>query len=123
KPIYSIDTNVLMDWQARYYPTDIFPSLLVKMDSLINEGRLIAPAIVREELQAIGTNELCDWAKARKHLFVPTGDVLQFALNVLTEHPDLADPKAMHDEADPYVIGLAQMRGCVVVTQETSAKL
>jgi hypothetical protein len=22
--IYSVDTNALMDWQARYYPTDVF---------------------------------------------------------------------------------------------------
>lgn len=29
--IYSIDTNVLMDWQARHYPTDLFPGLVAKI--------------------------------------------------------------------------------------------
>ena len=33
--IYSIDTNVLMDWQARYFPTDVFKSLVEKMDGLM----------------------------------------------------------------------------------------
>ena len=27
---YSLDTSVFMDWQARYYPTDVFASLKVK---------------------------------------------------------------------------------------------
>ena len=37
--IYSIDTNVLMDWQARYFPTDVFKSLVEKMDVLMKDGR------------------------------------------------------------------------------------
>ena len=50
--IYSIDTNVLMDWQARYFPTDVFKSLVEKMDLLMKDGRLLAPELVEEELNA-----------------------------------------------------------------------
>ena len=46
KPVYSIDTNVLMDWQARYFPTDIFQSLVGCLDVLIDEGRWLAPELV-----------------------------------------------------------------------------
>lgn len=50
--IYSIDTNVLMDWQARYFPTDVFKSLVEKMDLLMKDSRLLAPELVEEELNA-----------------------------------------------------------------------
>lgn len=70
--IYSIDTNSLMDWQARFYPVDVFASLVTKMDALVASGRMIAAELVREE-------------------------------------------------ADPYVIALAQQKSGIVVTQETPA--
>ena len=70
KPVYSIDTNVLMDWQARYFPTDIFQSLGGRVDVLIGEGRWLAPKLVEEELIAVGTAELAAWAKARPQMFV-----------------------------------------------------
>lgn len=43
--VYSIDTNVLMDWQARFYPTDVFPTLSDRLDALVSAGRWQAPAI------------------------------------------------------------------------------
>src|ERR1700733_11567869 len=52
--IYSIDSSSLMDWQARYYPPDVFPTLVDKMEALIAGGRLVAPALVKEEIDAIG---------------------------------------------------------------------
>lgn len=48
--IYSIDTSSLMDWQARYYPTDVFSGLIERMDSLIGLQRVFAPALVKEEV-------------------------------------------------------------------------
>lgn len=35
EPIYSVDSSALMDWQARYYPGDVFKSLLQKIDGLV----------------------------------------------------------------------------------------
>ena len=121
KAIYSIDTNVLMDWQARYFPTDIFPSLLNYVDGMIAEERWIAPELVEEELNAVGTAELAAWAKARPHMFVPLEDVLAEALGIQARFPGLKDPKAEFEEADAYVIALAKLRDGIVVTQETSA--
>ena len=37
-PIYSIDTSSLMDWQARFYPTDIFPGLITSVEALAKAG-------------------------------------------------------------------------------------
>lgn len=34
-----------MEWQARPYPMDVFPSLVTRIASLITAGRFLAPAI------------------------------------------------------------------------------
>ena len=121
KAIYSVDTNVLMDWQARFFPTDVFETLVEKVDGLMHEGRLLAPALVQEELGAVGTAELVAWAKARPQVFVPLEEVLAEALSIQGRFPGLKDPKAEFEEADAYVIALARLRDGVVVTQETPA--
>lgn len=119
--LYSIDTNSLVDWQARYYPVDVFPSLVVRMDGLLSGNRLMAAALVREELEAVGTAGLIQWAQANAAMFVPIGDLLASALAIQNQFTGLRDPRAEYEEADAYVIALAQLRGGIVVTQETPA--
>lgn len=119
--LYVLDTNVLMDWQARYYPTDVFHSMLDLFDKLIASKRCIAPALVEEELNAVGTTELSTWAANRPYIFVPLSDILGEALSIQGRFPGLRDPKAEFEEADAYVIALAKLRDGIVVTQETSA--
>ena len=119
--IYSIDTNSLMDWQARYYPTDVFASLVTKMDALVASGRMIAAELVREEAEAVGTAGLIQWVKTNSGMFVPTANLLADSLAVQNQFTGLRDPKAEYEEADPYVSALAQQKGGIVVTQETPA--
>jgi hypothetical protein len=33
--MYSFDTSAFMDWQARYYPLDVFEGLQTKIEALI----------------------------------------------------------------------------------------
>ena len=121
KPLYAIDTNVLMEWQFRAYPTDIFASLVDKVDELIADKRFLAPELVQEELNAVGTAELTASAKARDAMFVPLAEVLIEAQSIQSRFPGLRDPKGEFEEADAYVIALAKLREGIVVTQETSA--
>lgn len=121
RPLYAVDTNVFMDWQFRYYPTDIFSSLLGRVDALIAEQRFCSPALVDEELRKVGTPELIAWSDAHTSIWVPNAEVLAAALTIQSRFPGLLDPKAEFDEADAYVIALAQLRDGIVVTQETSA--
>jgi hypothetical protein len=110
-----------MDWQARYFPTDVFPGILIKVEELIAADRFIAPALVKEEIDAVGTAGLIAWAADRSGIFVPTGTHLAEAQAVQNQFTGLRDPKAEYEEADAYVIALARMRGAIVVTAETSA--
>ena len=119
--LYSVDTSSFMDWQARYYPVDVFVSIVARADNLITAKRLFAPALVKEELSIVGTGDLTAWAKARPSIFVPTGDLLVDAQAIQNAFPGLRDPKAEFEEADAYVIALARIRGGIVITQETPA--
>ena len=110
-----------MDWQARYYPTDIFLSLQKNVSLLIKEKRFSSPKLVEEELNAVGTPELSSWAKNHSNLFVPIKDLIAEARNIQNRFPGILDPKAEYEEADAYVIALAKRKNGIVVTQETSA--
>ena len=61
--MYSFDTSVFMDWQARYYPPDVFTSLVTKIEEMIVAGQCSAVELVKEEIDAVGTPELQAWAK------------------------------------------------------------
>ena len=120
-PVYSIDSSSLMDWQARYYPTDVFASLPNAVDALIASGRLFAAELVSEEIGAVGTPEMVKWCEARPGILVSTAKLLAEAQAIQSRFTGLSDPKAEYEEADAYVIALAKLRGGIVVTQETPA--
>jgi hypothetical protein len=76
---------------------------------------------VKEELGVVGTVELSGWADLRDAIWVSTAELLAAALAIQGRFPGLRDPKAEFEEADAYVISLAQLRNGIVVTQETSS--
>ncbi len=110
-----------MDWQGRYFPTDVFTGLVDRVEELIAAERFIAPALVKEEVAAVGTAGLTAWTENHVGIFVPTAEVLAEAQAIQNQFAGLRDPKAEYEEADAYVIALAKMRNGIVVTQETPA--
>jgi hypothetical protein len=120
--MYSFDTSVFMDSQARYYPPDIFISLVTKIEELIVAGECSAVELVKEEIDAVGTPELRAWTKNHPALFVTLDPLVQVeAAMIESKYPDLMDPKSLHQSADAYVVALAKVKGGIVVSQETSA--
>ncbi len=121
-PIYSVDSSSLMDWQGRFFPTDVFAGLVAKVEELIAAGRFIAPALVKEEVGVVGTAGLVHWAENHAGIFVPTVELLAEAQAIQNQFTGLRDPRAEYEEADAYVIALARLRdNGIVVTQETPA--
>ena len=111
-----------MDWQARYYPPDIFILMVTKIEELIAVGQCSAVELVKEEIDAVGTPELRAWMKKHPALFVTLDPLVQVeAANIESKYPDLMDPRSLHQSADAYVVALAKVKGGVVVSQETSA--
>jgi hypothetical protein len=110
-----------MEWQARFYPTDVFSGLIVSIDALIASGRFFAPALVKEEIGAVGTVSLHEWAENHAGIFIPTTEILGETLAIQDRFVGLRDPRSAYEEADAYVVALAKMRNGIVVTQETPA--
>jgi Domain of unknown function (DUF4411) len=115
---YAIDTSAILDGWVRYYPEDVFPSVWERLAGLVSAGRIVAPDEVREELKA-KLDSAYKWAKGQAGLFVPLDAAVQAAATaVLKAHPKLIDNRPNRMSADPFVVGLAQVRGLTVITGE-----
>jgi hypothetical protein len=67
--MYSFDTSVFMDWQARFYPPDVFVSLVAKIEGLVVAGQCSAVELAKEEIDAVGTPELRAWGEKESGSF------------------------------------------------------
>jgi len=115
---YSLDTSVLLNAWWRTYPPDLFPTLWDNMDRLVDNGILIASEEVLEELKK-QDDEVLAWANQRARMFVPIDDqVQQVVSTILQSYPRLIDNRSNRSGADPFIIGLAVVEGCTVITEE-----
>lgn len=116
--IYSVDTSALLDGWVRHYPPDVFPAIWERIEKLIYDGKLRAIEEVLVELEK-KDDEVFKWAKSMPALFVPIDDDIQIAVsNILEKHERLVDTRKSRSQADPFVIALAQVYHCKVVTAE-----
>lgn len=116
---YSIDTSALLDGWRRYYPPDIFPPLWARLEELIRAGSLGATEEVLHELQK-KDDGVATWAQQNGTLFVPIDHEVQLALaDILQRFERLVNTQRNRSMADPWVIALAHVRNCSVVTGET----
>lgn len=117
--IYCVDTSSLIAaWQERY-PIENFPKFWDRMDGLIEDGRLISPIEVFNEIKK-RSDELHGWCKSRKDaMFRELDDDVQIEVaNVLQRFPRLVADKKLRTSADPFVIALARVTGHQLVTEE-----
>ncbi|MBI4964691.1 MAG: DUF4411 family protein [Desulfomonile tiedjei] len=117
---YSVDTSALMDGWVRHYPKDVFPRIWESIDELISQEILIASSEVLKELEK-QEDDLTAWALDRKHMFVPIDDDIQVSISeILRDYPRLVDTRRDRSSGDPWVIALARVRKCSVLTGERS---
>jgi hypothetical protein len=115
---YSIDTSAILDGWRRYYPPEVFPALWQRLDELIAEGRLIATEEVLFELER-KDDDVYAWAKARQSMFVRIDDRIQPKVSeILDRFEKLLDTRANRSGGDPFVIALAMVEDCTVVSGE-----
>jgi len=120
---YSIDTSALMDWWIRNYPPDVFPTILNRMNVFSGDGTLVATEMVLVELTK-KDDDLHGWARGQTGLFVPVDEPIQRAVDgIVNGHAGFVDPDSTRDVADPFVIALAEQRGCPVVTGERPGRV
>jgi len=116
---YSIDTSSIVHAWCRAYAPSNFPSVWEKIDGLIRRGDLRATEEVLVDLEA-KLDELYKWAHARKQiLFICTDEKMQEAVReIMQRYPRLVDVRTGRSIADPFVIALARIENCTLVTEE-----
>lgn len=115
---YSVDTSALMDGWDRYYPRDVHIGLWKNLEEMVERGELIATEFVLRELEK-KHDGLFKWAKARKEMFRSVDNDIQVAVKeILRDHQPLIDAQRSRSGADPWVIALAKVEGCKVLTGE-----
>ncbi len=115
---YSIDTSAILDAWTRYYPPDVMPGLWKQLEELVDNGQLLATEEVLYELEKKEDN-VYKWAKIHRNMFVPTSEKIQLAvIEILRDHKKLIDTRKNRSGADPFVIALAKVEDCTVITGE-----
>lgn len=108
-----------MEPWRRLYPPEAFPSLWDShLPGLIASGELRATQEVLIELKR-QDDEILQWARSQPGLFVEVDESLQTEVtSILKQFRNLVDADFGRSGADPFVIALARLNGCAVVTQE-----
>jgi hypothetical protein len=121
--MYVIDTNIFIDWWVRRYPPDIFPFVRQCFSDLASTNKISAPRRVYDEIQHVAPKSLKEWAKNNKQIFIPHDVAMQQeAIKIQNDFPGLIDQTVTYDEADRWVIAMANCNGFIVVTHETRAR-
>lgn len=116
--IYCLDTSAILDGWVRFYPPDVLPTLWEKLERAIEDGAIISPDDVLIELKK-KDDDVHSWAKAQSGLFLPLDDSTQDATSeILAAFPRLVKALSRRNQADPFVVALAKVKGATVVTAE-----
>ena len=115
---YSFDTSAIIQGWRRLYPPRVFPALWTEIETLIDNGTIVATEEVLVELER-KDDEIYKWARKRNDMFVPIDDRIQDTVrDVLKDHKKLLDTRKSRSGADPFVIALAIVDNCTVVSEE-----
>jgi hypothetical protein len=118
---YSIDSSSLIHAWKNLYPPDVFAGVWSRLSSAIDdEGIIKITEAVYIELEQ-QRDPLFDWVNQRDTSFIVPfdRDIQESVTDIQADYPSLVDIENNRSVADPFVIALAQMNGCAVVTQET----
>lgn len=117
---YIFDTNVFINMQ-RHHPADIFGSLWNQIATYIDSGVVLSSEEVFDELK-ICNDSLLEWAKSRKEAFVKSDEQIQLLVrDILKKQPSLITGSRKANGADPFVVALAKISSCTLVTDETKS--
>jgi len=89
------------------------------MEESVRNGQLIAPMFVLDELKRKEGDQLYAWAESQISMFYPMGTELQLVQKtIVNRYPRLISEAKNRSLCDPWVIALAQINQCVVVSEE-----
>jgi len=123
--IYSIDTSVILDiWcppEGNTFSKERLPELWAHIEKLINQGKIIASKEVYDELELHASDDLLEWLKKHKQMFMFSKDQVEKAELLINDFYSLYKSgfkPEVGDAADPFVVATAMVHSAVVFTQE-----
>jgi hypothetical protein len=121
KPKYCFDTSAFVNgWRLHYKPKP-FSSLWKHIGEMMKKGFIIVPEEVQKEI-GVGTDDLVTWFKPHKSCVIPIGeDQLKIVGEIVNKYPLVSQykkPKPFN--ADCFVVAVAKINNCTVVTYEKS---
>ncbi len=115
--LFCLDTSALVEAWHTWYPVDVFPKLWEDLSSAAGQGELIAPEIVLEELRR-KEDKVLRWSKAHV-VFVALDEQVQVKqAEIVNRFPKLIELRKGRSLADPWVVAVAAVKGCPVVSME-----
>jgi len=116
---YCFDSDALISsWRLHYRPT-IVKELWDRIGKKITEGSILIPKEVRKEIGS-GKDELVIWLKQYKTHIIPiTIEQIGIVSDIVNKYPLVSrynKPRPYH--ADPFVVAVARIHNCTVVTYE-----
>ena len=118
--VYSCDTSAFLDAWVRHYPPDTFPGVWEQLGNLAAQGQLL---FIDEVVEELGRKDdgAREWVDARPESIVAIDGPIQDAVtSLLRDHQRMLDTRRNKSGVDPFVIALAQVRGCSVLSGERS---
>jgi hypothetical protein len=113
-----IDMSALVDLHRVHYAPDVFGSLWTRLAELAGKRRLLAPRQVYTEIKQ-RDDDLLKWASQHKHIFCDQDDEQQTIVReIVAGFPKLIDVSKTNEDADPFVIALAEVGKHTVVCSE-----
>jgi hypothetical protein len=112
--MFVFDTSAFLNGWHDHLPPSTFGSVWTFIGEAMADERILAPREVLTELQA-KDDEVSAWARERASAFVEANEDVQRRAGEIYEM--LPNPN-LRDQADPFVIAEAEIRGLAVVTYE-----
>lgn len=113
--MFVFDTSAFINGWNDHYSGPSFERVWSFVADGMEDARIIAPRAVHHEIQRV-SDALAKWAKERP--FVDPDERVQSLVGELQDqHPEVFSTPGRND-ADPWVIALAQVEGLIVVTYE-----
>ena len=120
---YSLDTSALIDGMERFYPMGNFPALWNRVDDLIKTGRVHVSEEAWNEAVSVDS-ALKDWctdsSAGRERCVVPTDAAIATVAGAIVQQFPKWTQQGNKNQADPFVIAVAEIRSCMVISGETN---